>query len=78
MTSMPATVYNLTGKGLLREGMDADICIFDADKIIDKATYQNCNERCEGLNFVIIDGKVVVKDAVFNGKMAGKIILKDK
>lgn len=78
MTSMPATVYNLKGKGLLREGMDADICIFDADKIIDKATYQNCNERCEGLNFVIIDGKVVVKDAVFNGKMAGKIILKDK
>ncbi|MBR5307493.1 MAG: D-aminoacylase [Clostridia bacterium] len=76
MTLMPAAVYNLTGKGLLREGMDADICIFDADRIIDKATYQNCNERCEGLSFVIIDGKVAVKDAVFNGTMAGKIFLK--
>ncbi len=76
MTAMPAAVYGLSGKGLIREGMDADICIFDADRIIDKATYDNCNQRCEGLNYVLLGGKVVVKDAVYGGEMAGKIILK--
>ena len=76
MTSMPASVYGLTKKGLIREGMDADICIFDAERIIDKATYANCNQRCEGLNYVILNGKVVVKDAVYLGEMAGKMILR--
>ena len=78
MTSMPASVYGLSKKGLIREGMDADICIFDADKIIDKATYENCNQRCEGLDYVILGGKVVVENAVFNGEMNGKVILSDR
>ena len=78
MTSMPASVYGLSKKGLIREGMDADICIFDSEKIIDKATYENCNERCEGLNYVILGGKVVVENAVFNGETAGKVILANR
>lgn len=76
MTAMPASVYGLSHKGLIREDMDADICIFDADRIIDRATYDNCNVRCDGLNYVILGGKVVVRDAVYSGEMAGKIILK--
>ena len=58
--------------------MDADICIFDSENIIDKATYENCNERCEGLNYVILGGKVVVENAVFNGETAGKVILANR
>lgn len=73
-TSMPAFVYGLTSKGLLAEGFDADICIFDADKIIDKADYINRHERCEGLNYVILGGEIVVENAVYNGKRMGKFI----
>ncbi len=76
-TSMPASVYGLPTKGILREGFDADICIFDADKLIDKADFVNCTERCEGLNYVILNGEVVVENAVYNGKYAGKVILKE-
>ena len=39
MTSLPAKVYDLKGKGYIREGFDADICIFDSEKIIDNATF---------------------------------------
>ena len=53
MTSMPASVYGLQRKGLIWEGMDADICIFDADKIRDCAEFTDCNHRAEGLNYVI-------------------------
>ncbi len=73
-TSMPASVYGLSQKGLLREGFDADICIFDADKIIDKAEFTNCHKRCEGLNYVILGGETVVENAIYNGKKNGRFI----
>lgn len=77
MTSMPAAVYNLQTKGLIREGMDADICIFDAEKIIDRSEYTNCTAGAEGLNYVILGGEVVCENAVFNGKRNGKLILRE-
>ena len=77
MTSMAAAVYGLKTKGLLWEGMDADICIFDADKIIDRADFIDCGLHAEGLNYVIVGGKVAVKDAVYNGTRAGGLILND-
>ena len=75
MTSMPASVYGLQGKGLIREGFDADICIFDADKIIDQSDFISCHERAEGLNYVLINGTIVVKNAVYNGTRAGKVLV---
>lgn len=75
-TSMPASVYGLPTKGLLREGFDADICIFDAEKIIDRAGFANCREGCEGLNYVIVSGEVVAENAVYNGKKPGRFIFR--
>lgn len=76
MTSLPASVYELKGKGILKEGMDADICVFDFEKIIDHSAFNDCVRRAEGLEFVILGGEIVVKDAVYNGKRKGKVILK--
>ena len=73
-TSMPASVYSLSEKGILREGFDADICIFDADRIIDRATFEACHERNEGLNYVILGGEMVVENGVYNGRKNGKFI----
>lgn len=77
-TSMPASVYGLPTKGILREGFDADICIFDADRIIDKSEFVNCNQRCEGLNYVILGGEIVVENAIYNGKKKGGFILRQR
>ena len=76
MTSLPAHVYKLASKGQICEGFDADLCIFDADKIIDRADYTDPHARAEGLNYVILGGEVVVENAVHNGKRAGRVILK--
>ncbi len=78
MTSLPASVYELHTKGLIKEGMDADICIFDAEHIIDHASFTACHERAEGLNYVILDGEIVVEDAIYNGKRRGKILLRNE
>ena len=76
MTSLPAHVYGLQGKGLIKEGYDADLCIFDYERLQDKATFVDPSLRSEGLNYVIISGKVVCRDAVYNGTRAGKVIKK--
>ena len=75
MTSMPAAVYGLQSKGLIKEGFDADICIFDAEKIMDHSDYTACHERAEGLNYVLVNGVVVVENAVYNGTRAGKVLV---
>lgn len=78
MTAMPAAVYSLTGKGLLREGMDADICIFDAARIKDNATFADCSKRADGMNYVILSGRVVVENAVSDGSRCGRVLRRDK
>ncbi|MCL2006596.1 MAG: D-aminoacylase [Treponema sp.] len=74
MTSMPAAVYNLRNKGLLKEGLDADITVFNPDTIISKADYKNFGLRCEGIHFVFVNGVLTVKDGLYNGKRAGKLL----
>lgn len=77
ITSMPATVYGLRSKGQLHEGFDADICIFDAEVIIDRAEFTACWQRAEGLKYVLLGGEVVVEDAVYNGKRLGHVMKRE-
>lgn len=78
MTAMPAAVYGLSRKGLLAEGFDADICIFDAEKIQDRADYTNCTAAAEGLNYVILGGETVVENARHNGIRPGRLLLRTR
>lgn len=74
MTSLPAAVYGFTSKGIIREGMDADLCVFDADTIIDRATYAECTLGAEGLRYVIVGGEIAAVDGVYTGKRGGRVI----
>ena len=60
-------------KGRLKAGADADIAVFDASRVIDKATYQNPAQYSEGFRYVLVDGTFVVREgklqeAVFPGQ----------
>ncbi len=74
MTSLPASVYRLAGKGKIELGADADLCIFDAARIEDKAGFTHCTLKNEGLTYVIVNGKIVVEDGVYNGTRAARIL----
>lgn len=74
MTSMPAAVYGFQTKGLIREGMDADICIFDPEKLEDKATYANPHAHAEGFEFVIVGGKIAAENAQYTGELGGTML----
>jgi hypothetical protein len=63
------------GKGRIRVGADADITIFDAGRVIDKATFDEPLQHSEGIQFVLVNGVAVVKDGqlvegIFPGKAA--------
>ena len=60
--------------GLIKEGYDADLVIFDYDRLQDTATYSNSNSITEGIDYVIVDGQIVYQDKKFTGKYPGKML----
>lgn len=75
MTGLPAWRLGLARKGLLREGMDADLTIFDPDQVIDRATFLNPLQYPTGIKQVIVAGQIVVTDNEHTGVKPGQILL---
>ncbi len=71
MTSFPAQKLGLKDRGLLKEGYWADITIFDADKIIDKATYENPRLYSEGVEYVFVNGVLAYNKGIFTETLSG-------
>ena len=62
MNLMPAQRLGIQTKGRLQVGADADITVFDPDKVIDRATFDNPAQYSEGISYVLVNGTFVVKD----------------
>jgi len=62
MSLMPAQRLGIQSKGRLQVGADADITVFDANRVIDRATFENPAQYSEGIPYVLVDGTFVVKD----------------
>jgi N-acyl-D-aspartate/D-glutamate deacylase len=74
MTSNPAQKLRLKNKGLIAQNYDADITIFDPDKIIDTATYSDPRQFPGGMGWVIVNGEVVVEKGVHTHARPGRVI----
>jgi N-acyl-D-amino-acid deacylase len=74
MTSWPATRMRIADRGLIREGMWADVVIFDYDKIQDRSTYDHPDVTPDGIDFVIVNGQVVIDHGKHTGLHPGKIL----
>lgn len=60
MTSLPAQRVGLVDRGLLRPGMFADVTVFDADSIADRATFEAPHQPSVGVTYVLVNGKLVL------------------
>jgi len=74
MTSFPAQRLGLADRGILKEGMWADVVVFDAGRVSDKATYQDPHQFPEGIIHVLVNGRFVVKDGQQTGMLPGKVL----
>lgn len=74
MTGLPAEILGLRDRGTLKEKNMADITIFNPETIVDKATYDNPFQHSEGIQYVIVNGKIVVDQGIENQVMAGRVL----
>jgi N-acyl-D-amino-acid deacylase len=74
MTSLPAQKFNLHSRGLIREGMAADLVVFDEKKVGDAATFTNPHAYSRGFNYVLVNGEVVINDNKFTGMRSGTVL----
>jgi dihydroorotase/N-acyl-D-amino-acid deacylase len=74
MTSAVATRLFIQDRGLLREGMYADIVVFDPETILDLATFDDPHRLSTGVRHVFVNGAAVVRDGVHTGAKPGRIV----
>ncbi|MDX2180450.1 MAG: D-aminoacylase [Bryobacteraceae bacterium] len=74
MTSMPARTFRFKDRGAIREGMTADLLLFDPARVGDKATYENPHQFSEGFDFVLVNGVVMVDGGQLTEARAGLVL----
>jgi len=71
---LPARMLNLDDRGSLSSGYYADIVIFDLERIRNTGTFINPAQPPEGVEYVLVNGKIVYKDKAHTGEMPGKLL----
>ena len=83
LTFVPASLYGMWDRGLLREGLNADIVIFDADKVLPLPTERfndfpggetRLGNRAEGIDYLIVNGQVAFVSGKHSGALPGKLV----
>ncbi|MBO0723011.1 MAG: D-aminoacylase [Blastocatellia bacterium] len=74
MTSANAAKIRLFDRGLLRPGQWADLTVFNPDTIIDNATFENPHQYASGVEYVIVNGKIVLEHGKHTGARPGAIL----
>jgi N-acyl-D-aspartate/D-glutamate deacylase len=74
MTSWPATRMRLDHRGSLQEGNWADVVVFDLAAIQDRATYEQPMQYPAGIDYVLVNGQVVVEEGKHTGARPGKVL----
>ena len=74
MTSLPATVFGLQDRGVIRPGAIADLAIFDLAALKDNATYAEPHKIAEGMTWVLVNGAPIVANGTFTDALPGKVL----
>jgi N-acyl-D-amino-acid deacylase len=76
MTSLPATVFGMTDRGVIRPGAFADVVIFDPAAIRDMATYAEPQKLAAGVSHVFVNGTAVLDAGTFTDAAPGRVLRK--
>ncbi len=74
MTSMNADKIGIKDRGRLQKGMWADVTVFDPNRVIDRATFENPHQFPVGIQYVLVNGVVTIDNEQHTGALAGKVI----
>ncbi len=74
MTSLPASILPIEQRGSLQEGYFADIAVFDPDSIQDHATFEAPHQLATGMQYVFVNGRMVLDEGRHTGAMPGRVV----
>ena len=74
MTGLTARWHGIKDRGLIREGMKADVTVFDPATIRHNATYDDPCNWATGVSTVIVNGEIEIEDGEYTGKLAGRVL----
>lgn len=74
-SALPAQRMHLTDRGVLKQGLWADVVVFDPDTIHDVATYEDPNRLSIGMQYVLVNGVTVIDEGKMTGALPGKVLL---
>ena len=77
MTSQSLQRFGVRDRGFIKEGFWADITIFKPETVADKATYENPAQYPEGIEYVLINGTVVLENGRYTGELCGRVLRKE-
>ena len=74
MTGLAASQLGLPDRGTLEEGKKADVAVFDPQTIRDLATFEQPHQLSEGVEFLLVNGELVLDEGVHTGALSGRVI----
>jgi N-acyl-D-amino-acid deacylase len=74
MTSVGASVFGLEGRGRLAAGAHGDVVLFDAERVIDKADFEDPMQPAAGIELVIVNGAPVWRGGGWAGARPGRLL----
>jgi dihydroorotase/N-acyl-D-amino-acid deacylase len=73
-SALPAQRMRLTDRGVLKQGMWADVVVFDPETVRDRATFDDPNRLSEGMEYVLVNGVPVIENGKMTGALPGKVL----
>jgi N-acyl-D-amino-acid deacylase len=74
LTGFPAENLGIRRRGRLAPGYHADVVVFDPDRIIDRATFEEPHQLAEGMEQVFVNGVQVIRDGTHTGATPGRVV----
>lgn len=74
ITHLPAKTFGLKERGLIKEGYYADMVLFNYDRIIDRATFNEPFHKAEGIGYVFVNGSLAFKEGRCTGSLSGRVL----
>ena len=73
-SALPAARLRLADRGVLKAGMWADVVVFDPETVRDAATFENPNQLSQGMEYVLVNGELVIDGGKKTGALPGKVL----
>ncbi len=73
-TSLPAQRMRLSDRGVIKKGMWADLAVFDPETVRDRATFEEPNQLAEGMQYVLVNGVLVIDAGKMTNALPGKVL----